>query len=184
MNLDHAIGTLLDAEAALAKRLLAVGERHAAEPDVYHLGHTLARQAADHVTRLTPFTERYRARSRRPATRGAGDAPGLLKAVRHKGAQLIGRTETPGLLLLRDLRETYLLAQEVEIAWVILQQAALAVRDRDLLDVVGGCHEEAETCGKWLRTRIKETAPQILTADLVLISALTPRAGGRARRRR
>jgi hypothetical protein len=167
VNLDNAIRTVLDAEAALAKRLLAVGERHAAEHDVYHLGHTLARQAAGHVTRLTPFAERYWARAPRPATRGAGNAPGILKAVRHRGAQLIGRAETPGLLLLRDLRETYLLAQEVEIAWVILRQAALAVRDGDLLDVIGRCHEETETCGKWLRTRIKETAPQILTADLM-----------------
>jgi hypothetical protein len=165
VNLGTALSGVLTAEAALAKRLLAVGERHTAEHDVYHLGHTLARQAAEHVTRLTPFAERYRlARPARPARPAAGDSPGLLEAVRHKGARLIGRSETSGMLLLRDLRETYLLAQEAEIAWIILQQAALALRDGELLDVISACHEQTEVCAKWLRTRIKETAPQILAA--------------------
>ncbi|MFL5982405.1 MAG: hypothetical protein ACJ74R_11935, partial [Gaiellaceae bacterium] len=67
-----------------------------------------------------------------------------------------------GLLLLRDLRNLYLSAQEAEIAWVILAQAAQAVRDRELLQTVSLCHEEAEARGKWLRTRIKEAAPQVL----------------------
>jgi len=67
-----------------------------------------------------------------------------------------------GLLLLRDLRNLYLSAQEAEIDWVILAQAAQAVRDRELLQVVSLCHEEAEARGKWLRTRIKESAPQVL----------------------
>jgi hypothetical protein len=160
MNLDNAIKGVLDAEASLAKRLLAVGERHAAEHDVYHLGHTLARQAADHVTQMTPFAERYRLT--RPAPAQAGDSPGILETLRQKGSQLMGRTESAGMLLLRDLRETYLLAQAAEIAWIVLQQAALAVRDGELLDVISACHEETETCAKWLRTRIKETAPQVL----------------------
>ena len=52
--------------------------------------------------------------------------------------------------------------QEAEIAWVILAQAAQAVRDHELLQVASLCHEEAEARGKWLRTRIKESAPQVL----------------------
>ena len=48
------------------------------------------------------------------------------------------------------------------IAWVILAQAAQAVRDRELLRVASLCHQEAEARGKWLRTRIKESAPQVL----------------------
>ena len=39
---------------------------------------------------------------------------------------------------------------------------AQAVRDRELLQVVSVCHEAAEARGKWLRTRIKESAPQVL----------------------
>jgi len=67
-----------------------------------------------------------------------------------------------GLLLLRDLRELYLCAQEAEISWIIFQQAAKAARDLELLAVVSECHSQTETCAKWVRTRIKETAPQVL----------------------
>jgi hypothetical protein len=45
--------------------------------------------------------------------------------------------------------------------WVMLRQVALAVRDRELLEVANECHEAAEMRGKWLRTRIKESVPQV-----------------------
>jgi hypothetical protein len=90
------------------------------------------------------------------------ESPGILEALRRTSSHLVGRSAASGLLLLRDLRNLYLTAQEAEIAWVILVQAARAVRDRDLLAVATECHEEAETRGKWLRTRIKETCPQVL----------------------
>jgi hypothetical protein len=90
------------------------------------------------------------------------ESPGLLETARHKAAEVLGRSETPGLLLLRDLRDVYLGAQAAEIAWTILIQAAKARRDTDLLTIATRCHTETETCGKWLRTRIKETSPQVL----------------------
>ncbi|MFI0349398.1 hypothetical protein [Actinomadura sp. 9N407] len=157
MKLDKAIGEVQDAEADLAKELRRAGERHAVEHDVYHLGHTLARQCAEHVERLAPFAERYGVTPRKVA-----DSPGLLDALRHRSAQLIGRSEVSGLLLLHDLRDLYLGAQEAEIGWVILAQAAQAARDGELLQAIGPCHEAAETRAKWLRTRIKVTAPQVL----------------------
>jgi hypothetical protein len=161
MKLDKAIEDVQDAEAELAKELRVVGERHAVDHDVHHLGHTLAKQCADHLERLAPFAERYGASS---ADNHVHQSPGLLEALRHKSAELLGHSETSGLLLLRDLRNLYLTAQEAELAWVILAQAAKAVRDRELLDEVTRCHEEAEAHGKWLRTKIKESAPQILVA--------------------
>jgi hypothetical protein len=158
MKLDKAITDVQDAESDLAKELSTIGERHAVEHDLYHLGHTLARQCADHLERLAPFAERYGAKPRDDVA----DSPGLLEALRHKSSELLGRSEMSGLLLLRDLRNLYLSAQEAEIAWVILAQAAQAVRDRELLQTVSLCHEEAEARGKWLRTRIKQSAPQVL----------------------
>ena len=159
MKLDKAIADVQDAESDLAKELRAIGERHAVEHDLYHLGHTLARQCAEHLERLAPFAERYGA----PAGDDAvAESPSLLETLRHKSSELLGRSELSGMLLLRDLRNLYLTAQEAEIAWVILAQAAQAVRDRGLLEVASLCHEEAETRGKWLRTRIKQSAPQVL----------------------
>lgn len=159
MKLDKAIADVQDAESDLAKELRTIGERHAVEHDLYHLGHALARQCADHLERLTPFVERYGARAR---DEGVAESPSLLETLRHKSAELLGRSELSGVLLLRDLRNLYLTAQEAEIAWVILAQAAQAVRDRELLALVTVCHEEAEARGKWLRTRIKQSAPQVL----------------------
>jgi hypothetical protein len=159
VKLDKAISDVQDAEADLAKELRTIGERHAVEHDLYHLGHTLAKQCADHLERIAPFADRYGATERDD---GVAESAGLIETLRHKSAELLGRSEMSGLLLLRDLRNLYLTSQEAEIAWVILAQAAQAVRDRELLQVVSLCHEEAEARGKWLRTRIKEAAPQVL----------------------
>ena len=159
MKLDKAIEQVQEAETDLAKELRKIGERHAVEHDLYHLSHTLARRCQAHLERLAPFAERYGAP---PQTDGAAETPGLLETLRHKSSELLGRSESTGMLLLRDLRNLYLTAQEAEIAWVILAQTAQAARDRELLRVVTECHEEAEARGKWLRTRIKESAPQVL----------------------
>jgi hypothetical protein len=159
MKVDKAIGEVQDAETELATELRKVGERHAIEHDLYHLSHSLAKQCESHLERLRPFAERYGAS---PATDGVGEGTSLLERMRHKTAELMGRSEASGMLLLRDLRDLYLTAQEAEIAWVILAQVAQAARDRELLVAVSECHEEAEARGKWLRTRIKESSPQVL----------------------
>lgn len=158
MNMNKAIEDLHDAEAELAKRLRVTGERHASESDIYHLGHTLARQCAEHLQALAPFAERYGAT---PARDDVDASPGILEAVRRRTAGIVGRSEAAGLLLMADLSDLYLTAQHAELAWVVLLQAAKARRDADLIDVVTHCHEQTEMCGKWLRTRIKEAAPQV-----------------------
>ena len=161
MKLDKAIEQAQEAETDLASELRKVGERHAVEHDLYHLSHTLARQCAQHLERLRPYAEQYGADT---ASADVAETPPILERMRHKTAELLGRSEAMGLLLLRDLRNLYLQAQEAEIAWVILAQAAQAARDRDLVRTVAEIHEEAEMRGKWLRTRIKETSPQVLVA--------------------
>lgn len=133
MKLDKAINDVQDAEADLARQLRVVGERHAVEQDLYHLSHTLARQRADHLERLAPFAQHY------GASQGTAEpeSPPLLKAVRHKSSELLGRFELSGMLLPRDLRNLYLTAQHAEIAWTILIQTALAARDRELIQTAG-----------------------------------------------
>jgi len=159
VKLDQAIDEVCGREAELVKLLRAVGGRHAAEPDLYQLGHTVAESCAEHVTRLRPFAARYGATVDDSAAPGG---PGVLDALRGKGSELVGHGGAAGLPLLRDLRELYLAAQDSELAWVVLLQAARAARDPDLVEVATACHEEADGCGRWLRTRIKEAAPQVL----------------------
>ena len=115
-----------------------------------------------------PFRERYGASARDD---GIAESPAALETLRRRSADLLQRAEPSGQAPLRDLRDLYLTAQAAEIAWVILAQAARAARDGELLTAVGTCHEEAELRGKWLRTRIKERAPQVLA------TGPDPRAG-------
>ncbi|MCP2258894.1 hypothetical protein LX15_002592 [Streptoalloteichus tenebrarius] len=160
MRVGRAVSDAQEAELDLARQLRRVGERHAAEPDLYHLGHTLARRCGEHVERLAPFARRYGVRARE----GRTESPHLLEALRRRSGELVGHSELAGLLLLRDLRDLSLTAHEAEIAWVILAQVAQAVRDPELLQVATECQEDARTRGKWLRTRIKQAAPQVLVA--------------------
>ncbi len=162
MKLDRALEDTVQAEAELAARLRVVADRHAVEHDLHHLGHSLARQCGEHLERLAPFADRYGASV---GAEGVDDSPGVVERIRRKGAQLVGRREGAGMLLLRDLRDLYLAAQEAEISWLILGQAAHAVRDRELLEVTADCREQVEVRGRWVRTRIKELAPQVLATS-------------------
>ena len=161
MKIDRAIEDVQDAEAELAKRLRIISERHAVEHDLFHLSHTLARRSADHLDQLAAIASSYGVK---PHRGDVSESEGLLEAARQKASEMLGRSELAGLMLLRDLRDLYIRAQEAEIAWTILIQAAKAKRDQDLLAVATPCHTETEICARWIRTRIKETSPQVLAA--------------------
>jgi hypothetical protein len=161
VKLGAVIDDLRQAEVELAKQLRLLAERHAVEHDVHHLGQSLAQQGVERVERLRPFLERYGAHRAE-----ADDAvpSGAMQALRRRTSEMLGRSEATGLALLHDLRDTYLLAQRVTIDWTILLQAAKAARDAALIAVVTSGLEEAEGTAAWLRTRIKQTAPQTLVA--------------------
>jgi hypothetical protein len=73
------------------------------------------------------------------------------------------RTRLGGLL--RDLQDVYRLVCFVEVAWTVVRQAAQALRDRELLEVISRCAGETGTQARWCRTRIKQAAPQALAAS-------------------
>jgi hypothetical protein len=64
--------------------------------------------------------------------------------------------------LLDDLRRLYLAAHEAELAWTMLLQGALVARDPELIEAVLKCQEDAQNRWRWVRTRLKETAPSIM----------------------
>jgi hypothetical protein len=51
---------------------------------------------------------------------------------------------------------------ECDIAWTLLGQAAQGLRDGELLAVVRSCEGETAMQLKWLKTRMKQAAPQAL----------------------
>jgi hypothetical protein len=148
MHLANYLGLLHKAELHLADAFRQVGDAHAAEPDVYHLCHTLAGQCEQHVERLGPFVERY--------GEDAPSEPDRLHSELFKG------TRSGGLGLLRDLQDLYLMATECDIAWTVIGQAAQGARDTGLVEVVKACQGETAIQLKWLKTRMKQAAPQAL----------------------
>jgi hypothetical protein len=148
MHVAHYLGLLHRAQINLARAFREVGDGHAAEPDVFHLCHRLARQCDDHAERLQPFVDRY--------GEHASDEPDRLHSELFRG------TRSGDLGLLRDLQDLYLMAAECDIAWTLIGQAAQGLRDDELFGVVTGCEAETAIQLKWLRTRMKQAAPQAL----------------------
>jgi hypothetical protein len=142
------LGLLRDAEKSLAKAFRLVGAHHGDEPDVAHLCTVLSDQSAEHTHALEPIVRRYGEQ--------ADPEPDRLRAAG------FGGTRETGVGLLRDLQDLYALASFVDITWTILAQAAQGLRDEDLLEVVRSCEQETTQQLTWLRTRIRQAAPQAL----------------------
>ena len=148
VQLAHYLGFLHRSQLDLADAFRDVAGAHADEPDVARLCRKLAVQCDEHAARLAPFAQRY--------GEGAPDEPDRLYSELFRGPR------GGGLGLLRDLHDLYLMATECDIAWTLVGQAAQGARDRELLAVVGRCEGETAIQLKWLRTRMKEAAPQAL----------------------
>ncbi len=151
MFLAHYLGLLHRSEQELADAFRDVADGHKDEADVIRICHRLAEQCEDHVRRLAPFVESY--------AEDAPDEPHRLHAV------LFAGTREGGLGLLRDLHDLYLMAAECDIAWTLVGQAAQGTRDQRLAQVVGLCEAETSTQLLWLRTRMKQAAPQALVVS-------------------
>ena len=55
-----------------------------------------------------------------------------------------------------------MMATECDISWTLVGQAAQGARDKELPAVVRECGGETAIQLKWLKTRMKEAAPQAL----------------------
>jgi hypothetical protein len=146
--LAHYIGLAHRAQLELAGAFREVGDAHADEPDVFHLTQRLAGQCERHAEALQPFAARYGER--------APPEPANLH-----GEIFAGPRDGP-LGLLRDLHDLYVIAAKVDMAWTLIAQAAQGARDAELLETVHGCESETATQMAWLRTRMKQAAPQAL----------------------
>jgi hypothetical protein len=145
VHLANYLGYLHRAELNLAEGFRKVADGHAEEVDVYHTCYTLAKQCKSHAEKLGPFVERY----------GEEKPENLYH-------ELFDETRSGGLGLLRDLQDLYLMANACDISWTMIGQAAQGARDRELLETVNACEGQTATQIKWLKTRMKQAAPQAL----------------------
>ena len=160
MQIGRSLAILHEAQTDLADELRKVADRHASEHDVYHVCHTLAKLCDAIGHRLEPVAERYGKEV--PDEDPDGAWPRILGAVRSSTGAIAARSSKSGLLLLRDLRELYLAAQECLIDWTMVSQAAKATRDQDLISLAEDGQSETARIIEWAKTRIKVAAPQAL----------------------
>jgi hypothetical protein len=148
MHLAHYLGLLHRSQARLGDAFGQVADAHPDEADVFYTCRRLAGQCNDHARQLEPFARRY--------AEDAPDEPDRLHSELFRG------TRSGGLGLLRDLHDLYLMAAECDMSWTIVGQGAQGARDEELLAVVRRCEGETALRLKWLRTRMKQAAPQAL----------------------
>jgi hypothetical protein len=131
---------------ALRDGLQTLAEQHIAEADVYHVGSALAVKCNEVAGSF-----------------GDGEASTPTPA-----GDLSARTQQggsgEGMALLHDLRRLAVEAQGAQIDVLIVQQGAMAARDRELVMAAQAATAEISRVDKWLTTRIKEAAPQALAA--------------------
>ena len=148
MHLANYLGYLHRAELDLAEGFRKVGEAHAEEADAYYTCNTLAEQCEAHAQKLQPFVDRY-----------GEEAPEEPENLYH---ELFDETRSGGLGLLRDMHDLYLMANACDISWTMIGQAAQGAWDRELLETGNTCEGQTAIQIKWLKTRMKQAAPQAL----------------------
>jgi hypothetical protein len=54
------------------------------------------------------------------------------------------------------------MATECDISWAVVGQAAKGAKDKELVRVVDRCEQDTSRQLLWLKSRMKQAAPQIL----------------------
>lgn len=148
MHIANYLGLVHRSETNLADAFRQIADAHGDEPDVMVMCRTLAKQSDAHAERLKPFVDHYGEESE--------DEPDRLQS------DLFNGTRQGGIGLLRDLHDLFLMATEVDISWIVLGQAAQGLQDKGLLKTVQECDAETGIQRKWIKTRMKQSAPQAL----------------------
>ena len=151
MKLPVYLTLLSESEKTLGRSFRQVADAHGDEPDVHFLCLTLASQCDAHREQLGPVIDRY-------GSAPDGDEPERLHA------DALEEARSGPLGLLRDLQDLYLLASLTDVTWTMVKQAAQALQDAELLEVIEGCEKETSVQLSWLMTRMKQAAPQALIA--------------------
>lgn len=160
MKIGLALRELHRSETALARDLLRVSDRHAAEGEVHHVARDLAGWSRGHVALLAEAAGTYGIR----LSADAATSSGLLAPVRRTLSELARGRDVTGLLLLADLRRLHRKAAGVSLDWELLAQGAQAVKDTDLLDLASGCHPETLRQLTWTNGMLKQLSPQVLAS--------------------
>lgn len=150
MHVGNYLGLVHQSQEQLAEAFTAVAQHHQEEPDVYVECNLMSSWSLKGSQTLESLVNRYgEERSQEPER---------LHRDLFQGAR------SGGLGLLRDLHDLWLMVNEVHISFTVLNQAARALRDREMEQVCQDGLSIADRQIAWLTTRIKQAAPQALVA--------------------
>ncbi|MFB9993905.1 hypothetical protein ACFFLM_18280 [Deinococcus oregonensis] len=148
MNIGTYLGLIHGSEECLVDALTRVAEHHGDEPDIKETCLLLASWSSKHLEHLKPLVEHYSEhRNAEPA---------------HLEQALFHGPRRGSLALLRDLHDLWLMTNEVQLCWTVLEQAAQALRDDELERVCQECGKETKRQTAFFLSRIKQAAPQAL----------------------
>ncbi len=153
MHVGDYIGLVHRSERELSQAFADVAARNKEEPDVVSTCKLMASWSTEHINALEPFTKRYEEHRE--------NEPEALREAIFKGPR------SGGFGLLRDLHDLWLLANESHVSWIVLTQAARALRDEELVKVCSMGDKQNARQLAWLLTRVKQTAPQTLVVPSV-----------------
>ena len=148
MHVGNYLGILHRSEQDLADAFKTIADHHGDEPDVYNMCKFLSSWSEEHVEDIKPLADRY--------SEEKSDEPDRLKQT------LFEQPRTGSLALVRDLHDLWLLANEIHLCYIILLQAARALRDLEMEKICQQFDEQTDRQILWLLTRIKQAAPQAL----------------------
>jgi hypothetical protein len=148
MHLGNYLSLLESSEKQLCDAFEHVSKKHRDEPDIEQICAKLSAWSREHHGKLQPFVEKY--------SKEKSDEPEDLRR------ELFSEKRSGSLALLRDLHDVWLLSQEVQLCWTVIQQGALGLRDEDLKAAHDYCYPRTKRQTDWLLGRIKQAAPQTL----------------------
>jgi hypothetical protein len=160
MKLDMAIAELHRSENHLVTVLLSMSDRHKVDHEVFHVCRDMAGWSRKHVAELAAIGRDFGV----DLDPEAREDPGPLEAVRQRAAELMGRRQAPGLLLLADLRHLYKEAAGTSVDWELLAQGAQGAKEKELLDLAERCHPQTLRVSTWANSYLKVTSPQVLAS--------------------
>jgi hypothetical protein len=151
-HLADYIGLLDESEKRLVKGFEQVQKTHPDEPDVDSLCKLFAGWSKEAESMLKSFIRKY-------GERQEGEPKRLDKALLVKRSQ-------GGFDMLRDLHDLWLLVNESMMSLIVLEQAARALRDQELLATLKQMQDRNHSELTWLKTRINQAAPQVLIVPI------------------
>jgi hypothetical protein len=134
-------------EKNLMEAFLSIKAQHSFEPDVVEMCDKFSTWSEHHLKALENLTDQY--------GKQTNDEPGEITDA------LLSKPKMGSFGLLRDLHSLSTLVHHTEMSWIVLLQAARALRDVQMEAVCVECGAELKKQTMWLQTKIKNAAPQV-----------------------